>query len=61
MKFTFEEWKFIQHCLEVAKREFEEEMNDSEVSDKELSNYQIFKREAEKADYLVNKLKNSEI
>lgn len=23
MKFTFEEWKFIQHCIECAGREFE--------------------------------------
>lgn len=61
MKFTFEEWKFIQHCLECASREFEAQMNDSKVSDKEFSNYQIFKRQTEKANYLVNKLKNAEI
>ncbi len=61
MKFTFEEWKFIQHCLECASREFEAQMNSSTVSDKELSSYQIFKRQTEKANYLVNKLKNAEI
>lgn len=61
MKFTFEEWKFIQHCLECASREFEKQMNDSKVSDEELSSYQIFKRQTEKANYLVNKLKNAEI
>ena len=61
MKFTIEEWKFIQHCLECASREFEAQMNSSTVSDKELSSYQIFKRQTEKANYLVNKLKNAEI
>ncbi len=61
MKFTFDEWKFIQHCLECASREFEAQMNSSTVSDKELSSYQIFKRQTEKANYLVNKLKNAEI
>ena len=61
MKFTFEEWKFIQHCLECASREFEAQMNSSTVSDKEFSSYQIFKRQTEKANYLVNKLKNAEI
>ena len=61
MKFTFEEWKFIQHCLECASREFERQMQDCKVSDEELSSYQIFKRQTEKANYLVNKLKNAEI
>ena len=28
MKFTFEEWKFIQHCIECAGREFEKMMLD---------------------------------
>ncbi len=61
MKFTFDEWKFIQHCLEVASREFEEQMNNSKVSDEHLSSYQIFKRQTEKANYLVNTLINTEI
>ena len=45
MKFTFEEWKFIQHCIECAGREFEKMMLDSTPSDKETSCYQIFKRQ----------------
>lgn len=61
MKFTFEEWKFIQHCIEVAGREFEQQMQDSTVSDKETSYYQIFKRQMEKANALTEKIKNSEI
>lgn len=55
MKFTFEEWKFIQHCIECAGREFEEMMLDSTPSDKETSCYQIFKRQTEKANALVEK------
>lgn len=61
MKFTFEEWKFIQHCIEVAGRDFEKMMQRSTVSDKEVSCYQIFKRQMEKARTLTEKLKNSEM
>lgn len=50
MKFTFEEWKFIQHCIECAGRDFEKMMLDSTPSDKETSCYQIFKRSMEKAN-----------
>lgn len=56
MKFTFEEWKFIQHCIECAGREFEKMMLDSTPSDKETSCYQIFKRQTEKANALVEKI-----
>lgn len=61
MKFTFEEWKFIQHCIECAGRDFEKEMLNSAPSDKETSCYQIFKRQMEKANILVEKIKTSEI
>lgn len=61
MKFTFDEWKFIQHCIECAGREFEKMMLDSNPSDKEFSNYQIFMRQMEKANALVEKIKTSEI
>ena len=61
MKFTFEEWKFIQHCIECAGREFEKMMLDSTPSDKETSCYQIFKQQTEKANALVEKTKGSEI
>ena len=61
MKFTFTEWKFIQHCIECAEREFEKMMRDSKPSDEEFSNYQIFKRQTEEASALVGKIKNAEI
>lgn len=61
MKFTFEEWKFIQHCIECASRDFEKLMNESTVSDKELSSYQIFKRQMEEANAIVQKIKTAEI
>lgn len=61
MKFTFNEWKFIQHCIECAGREFERIMRDSKPSDEEFSNYQIFKRQMEEAAALVEKITNAEI
>lgn len=61
MKFTFDEWKFIQHCIECAGRGFEKVMLESNPSDKEFSSYQIFKRQMEKANTLVEKIKTSEI
>lgn len=61
MKFTFEEWKFIQHCVEVAERDFKKMMQNSAVSDKETSFYQIFKRQMEQANALIKKIKDSEI
>ena len=35
MKFTFEEWKFIQHCIECAGREFEKMMLDTVIVDEQ--------------------------
>ena len=61
MKFTFEEWNFIQHCIECAGRDFENLMNESKVSDREFSNYQIFKRQMEKANAIVQKIRTAEI
>lgn len=61
MKFTFEEWKFIQHCIECAGRQFEKMMLESNPSDKEFSSYQIFKRQMEQANTLGEKIKTSEI
>lgn len=62
MKFTFEEWKFIQHCIECAGRKFEKMMLDSTPSDKETSCYQIFKRQTEKerAEREVRKQKEAD-
>lgn len=61
MKFTFEEWKFIQLCIECAGQGFKKMMLNSTPSDKEASTYQIYRRQAEKANVLINKIKNSEI
>ena len=61
MKFTFEEWKFIQHCIECASRDFEKLMNESTVSDKELSSYQIFKKQMEQAESIIRKINSAEI
>ena len=61
MRFTFEEWKFIQHCIECAGWKFKKMMLDSDPSDEELSNYQIFKRQMEQANALVEKIKTAEI
>lgn len=61
MKFTLKEWNFIQHCIEVAGREFEAQMLDSKPSDKEFSMYQIFKWNMEQARELASRIENAEI
>lgn len=61
MKFTFEDWKFIQHCIEVAGRDFEKIMQESTPSDKETSMYQIFKKSMERANALSEKIRTAEI
>ena len=61
MKFTFEEWKFILHCMGCAKNDFERLMNESTVSDKELSSYQIFKKQMGQAESIIRKINSAEI
>ncbi|MCD8376167.1 MAG: hypothetical protein LUD69_04430 [Oscillospiraceae bacterium] len=61
MTFTFNEWGFIKHSMGVAAREYEKIMQDCTPSDKELSNYQIFKRQMEQANAIVKKIENAEI
>lgn len=61
MKFTFEEWGKIKHALGVAYRQYEKMMQDSKISDDELSMYQIFKRQMEEMVVLINKIENAEI
>lgn len=61
MKFTFNEWKNIQHALEVAKRVYEKEMNDSKLSDEHTSCYQIFKRQAEEMTIFIDRISNAEL
>ena len=61
MKFTFEEWKFILHCMGCARNDFERLMNNSEVSDRELSSYQVFKKQMEQAGNIIRKINSAEI
>lgn len=61
MKFTFSEWNAIKHDLEVARREYIEQMNNSKPSDDEYSCYQIFKRQAERTSDFINRIENAEI
>lgn len=58
MKFTFKDWCFIKHCLEVAKNTYAEQMENSNPSDKEYSFYQIFKRQAEQTEELIARIEN---
>ena len=58
MKFTFKDWCFIKHCLEVAKNNYVEQMESSKPSDKEYSFYQIFKRQSEQTDELIARIEN---
>ena len=59
MKFTFTEWALIKHDLEVAEREYIRLMNDSRVSDKDTSCYQIFKRQAERTREFIERIENT--
>lgn len=61
MKFTFKEWNFIKHCIEVASRDFSKQMADSKQSDDENSMYQIFKRHSEQANELIKRIENADI
>lgn len=61
MKFTFNEWKKIQHALEVAKRVYENQMDDCKPSDEEYSQYQIFKRQAEEMSVFLDRISNAEV
>lgn len=61
MKFTFKEWALIKHDLEVAEREYIQQMNTSKPSDDEMSLYQIFKRQAERTRDFINRIENAEI
>ena len=61
MKFTFKEWNFIKHCIEVASRDFSKQMEGSKPSDDERSMYQIFKRQAEQANELIKRIENADI
>ena len=59
MKFTFKEWQAIKHNIEVAKREYLEQMENSKFSEDPLSLYQIFKRQAEEAQNFIDRIENA--
>lgn len=59
MEFTFKEWQFIHYCLETAKREYEQQMNNSNVSDEEYSTYQIFRRQIDRAQSIIDRIDNA--
>ena len=61
MKFTFAEWQSILHDLEVAARNYEEEMNDCTPSKNPASMYQIFKRQAEETRGFIERIKNCQL
>ena len=61
MRFTLNEWNFILHCLSVAAREYEKQMNKSPKDDDENSSYQIFRRQFREARRLIDFIENSEI
>jgi len=61
MKFTLKEWNFIVHCLDVAAREYEKQMNNSPKMDDEISAYQIFRRQFREARRLIDFIENSEV
>ena len=61
MKFTLNEWNFILHCLSLAAREYEKEMNSSPPSDDEHSSYRLFKKYLRQARSIMDRIENSEI
>ena len=61
MKFTFEEWGKIKHALEVARNEYEKQMQTSTPNDDQYCSYQIFKRQMADVDGLLHKLVTAEI
>jgi predicted patatin/cPLA2 family phospholipase len=61
MKFTFTDWKFIQHSMEVARRQYEELMNNCNPSEEEHSGYQVFKRHVDNTTAIIDKITNAEI
>jgi hypothetical protein len=57
MNFTFNEWKTIDHALDVAYYQYDKQMRDSTPSDEETSIFQIFKRQCEEVKIIRNKIK----
>ena len=59
MKFTFAEWAQIKHDLEVAEKEYIDQMMKSKPSDDENSIYQIFKRQSERARSFIDRIETA--
>ena len=61
MKLSFKEWMEIREILRVAEMEYIREMEGSTESDNENSFYQVFKRQAERARYFIERIENVKI
>ena len=61
MKFTYDEIGMILHCLEVAQSDFRRQKETSRISESPTSFYQIFKRQEEEVERLIEKIRTSEI
>lgn len=61
LQFTVTELNKIAHALEVATREYEDQMNTSKVSDEPYSSYQIFKRQIKDASILRDRILNTPV
>lgn len=61
MKFTFTEWGNIKHALEVARHQYEKQMQDSTPKDDEHCSYQIFKRQMAEMDSIIEIIATAEI
>lgn len=61
MKFTLTEWNTIKHALKVARGEYEKIRNDSKVSDKETSFYQIFQHQIDEVNEIIKKIETTEV
>ena len=61
MKFSLNEWNFIKHCIETASKKYEEIMQECKPSNNETSFYQIYKRQMEQANIIIEKIENAKI
>lgn len=58
MKLNMAEWNTVKLALQIAKREHEKWRNESKPSSDENSLYQIFQRQAEKDQSIIDKIEN---
>lgn len=50
------EWNTVKLALQIAKREHEKQRNEAKPSSEENSLYQIFQRQAEKDQSIIDKI-----